>query len=71
MKESLDEQMSIAFQKAHKKFGEGTSIGRNLQKPDEPCYVKVSRSGDLMKIGYGKTWDEAIANVKDVAKKHR
>jgi hypothetical protein len=66
MKKSDDDEMSQAFQKIHKLFGAGTSIGRDAQKQDGTYFIKVRQEGLLLKVGYGKTWDEAIANVTEV-----
>jgi hypothetical protein len=63
---STNEEMSEEFKRIYKLLGPGTSIGRNFQ--DGICFIKVRESGNLIKVGYGKNWKEALADVKDVSK---
>jgi len=48
------------------KFGFGARIGRNEQHPDLPLYVGKYERGEWKQIGFGKTWDEALAGVRKV-----
>lgn len=52
---------------AQQELGRGAIIGNNSQYPDLPFYVGVKERGEWTKIGFGKTWEEAFADVKEVA----
>lgn len=71
MIESDDELRRKALDKAYKQFGQGTSIGRNYQNTENDFYVKKREHGELVLIGEGNSWDEAIANARKPTKKDR
>ena len=51
---------------AGQELGRGAIVGQNAQYPDLPFYVGVKERGDWTKIGFGKSWEEAFANVREV-----
>jgi hypothetical protein len=52
---------------AVQELGRGAIVGVNSQYPDAPYHVGVKDKGEWTKIGFGKTWEEAFANVNEVA----
>jgi hypothetical protein len=55
-----------AFVRARGRFGVGSVVGVNEQYPDAPLHVGKKAKGDWLEIGFGKTWEEAFADVKKV-----
>ena len=52
--------------RVREKLGTGARIGINAQWSDAPLHVGTYVAGDWKMFGAGKTWDEALANVKKV-----
>jgi hypothetical protein len=59
-----------AMDKAFAEFGRGAVIGVNHQNTETPVFVAKKAEGQYLKLGAGKTWEEAFANVQDVKLKH-
>jgi hypothetical protein len=55
-----------AFMLGVQMFGDGATVGENQQHPEAPFYVGAKELGEWTKIGFGRTWEEAFDNVKEV-----
>ena len=51
---------------AHQELGPGAVVGVNHQYPDAPFFVGLKKLGNWVKVGFGKSWDEAFGDIREV-----
>jgi hypothetical protein len=55
-----------AHARACKELGRGSVVGMNRQYPNSPFYVGVKERGEWVKVGLGKTWNDAFDDIRPV-----